>query len=284
VPADIFGPRPGKPAYLDRVQAWTRGADGAPVLIQKGAKKSNFDQQSGGLPLQDWIRQMNECARAIDEGVGRVIDALRESGQLEKTLVVYTADQGYAMMGEHGLNSKLAPYDASYASPLIVSRPGTIPQGKVCARPVNSADLVATFFSTAGLPRPWTMHGHDLTPLLLDPANGAWDHPTLMTHTGRHYGSDTNDLSRAANEDQGVPWWAMLRDGRYKYVRYLIPGEVEELYDLQADPEELKNLAPDPAHAERLERLRVRTVDELRRTEAGFAGALPPASTMPGRR
>ncbi|MBI3855176.1 MAG: sulfatase-like hydrolase/transferase [Planctomycetes bacterium] len=283
LPADVFGPRPGKPAYLDKVQAWGRGPDGGPLLIDKAPRKSNFDQQTSGLSLQDWIRQMNECTRALDEGVGRVIDALRESGQLENTLVVYTADQGYAM-GEHGLNSKLAPYDASYASPLIVSRPGTLPQGKVCSRSVNSADLVATFFAAAGLKLPWAMHGYDMMPLLLDPLNGAWEHPTLMTHTGRHYGSNTNDLSHAANEEQGVPWWAMLRDGRFKYVRYLIPGEVEELYDLQADPDELKNLAPDPAQAERLERLRARTVEELRRTEAGFAGALPAPSTMSGKR
>jgi arylsulfatase A-like enzyme len=137
---------------------------------------------------------------------------------------------------------------------------------------------VATFFATAGLKTPWAMHGYDMTPLLRDPVNGAWDHPTLMTHTGRHYGSDTNELSRAVNEEQGVPWWAMLRDGRFKYVRYLIPGETEELYDLQADPEELKNLASDPAHADRLAGLRARTIQELRRTEAGFVDALPAPS------
>lgn len=279
VPADVFGPRPGKPAYLEKTQAWAKGPGGAPALISKAKKKGNFDQSDAGLPLQDWIRQMNECARAIDEGVGKVIEALRESGQLENTLVVYSADQGYAM-GEHGLNMKLAPYDAAYASPLIVSRPGTLPQGRVCARPVNSADLVSTFFATAGLAQPWAMHGRDLTPLLLDPEKAAWDYPVLMTHTGRSYGSDTKDLSRASNEEQGVPWWAMLRDGRFKYVRYLIPGETEELYDLGADPEELKNLAVDPAHAERLARLRAKTLDELRRTEAGFVDALPPASTM----
>jgi len=279
VPADIFGPRPGKPAWLEKTQAWGKGPDGAPALLGKAQRKDNFDQSAAGLPLQDWIRQMNECTRALDEGVGRVIDALRESGQLENTLVVYTADQGYAM-GEHGLNMKIAPYDASYASPLIVSRPGTLPQGKVCSKPVNSADLVATFLATAEVRVPWKIHGHDLTPLLRDPANAAWDHPALMTHTSRRYGSETNDLSRATEDEQGVPWWAMLRDGRFKYIRYMIPGEVEELYDLEADPEELKNLAIDPAHAERLDRLRARAVEELRRTEAGFVDALPAPSTM----
>ena len=68
---------------------------------------------------------------AIDEGVGELIAALKETGQLENTLVIYTADQGFAM-GEHGLRMKIAPYDASYRSPLIVSMPGTVAAGKVC--------------------------------------------------------------------------------------------------------------------------------------------------------
>lgn len=275
VPADVLGPRPGKPAWLEKVQAWGKGADGEPALLSKKKDASNFDQGAAGLPLQDWIRQMNECARAIDEGVGRLIDVLRETGQLENTLVVFTSDQGYAM-GEHGLNMKLAPYDAAVASPLIVSRPGTIPAGKVCAKPLNAADLVATFFKAAGFEPPWRMHGRDATPLLLDPENAPWEHPMILTHTGRSYGSDTNDLRRATNEEQqGVPWWVLLRDGSWKYIRYLVPGEPEELYDLKADPEELRNLAADPAQAERLSRLRAKAVEELRRTDAGFADKLP---------
>ncbi len=70
------------------------------------------------------MRQVNECALAIDEGVGKLLAALAETGQLADTLVVFSSDQGFAL-GEHGLKSKLAPYDAAIASPLIVSRPGT---------------------------------------------------------------------------------------------------------------------------------------------------------------
>ena len=72
---------------------------------------------------------MNECVPAIDEGVGALIAALKETGELEDTVVIYTADQGFAM-GEHGLRMKFAPYDASYLSPLIVSMPGAIPAGR----------------------------------------------------------------------------------------------------------------------------------------------------------
>ena len=77
-----------------------------------------------------WVRQVNECTLAIDEGVGKLLETLKASGQLENTLLIFTADQGFSS-GEHGFRTKLAPYDANYNSPLIISRPGTLPEGKV---------------------------------------------------------------------------------------------------------------------------------------------------------
>ena len=102
---------------------------------------------------------------ALDEGIGQLMAALKETGQLENTLVVFTSDQGFAW-GQHGFMHKLAPYDANIRSPFIVSMPGTLPQGAVCKTPVGGADLVPTFFRFAGIELPWEMHGHDLTPLL----------------------------------------------------------------------------------------------------------------------
>jgi hypothetical protein len=75
----------------------------------------------------------------------------------------------------------------------------------------------------------------------------------------------------------GVPWWVLLRDGRHKYVRTLVPGEIEEVYDLAADPEELDNLASRSEHRPLLERLRVTALAQLRRTKAPFLAALPRA-------
>src|SRR5205814_1946885 len=109
-----------------------------------------------------------ECALALDEGIGRVMAALRESGQLENTLVVFAADQGFAM-GEHGFRHKLAPYEANFNSPLIVSFPGKLPEGKVFQSPACGGDLVSTFFAFAGLKLPWEVHGRDLTAVLKSP-------------------------------------------------------------------------------------------------------------------
>src|SRR5262249_44614784 len=101
VPADIFGPRPGKPSYLDSTQAWEAGPDGKSVVKIKPKREGNAGKAEPALDYQNWVQQVNECVRAIDEGVGRVIAALEESGQLKDTLVVFTADQGYSL-GEHG--------------------------------------------------------------------------------------------------------------------------------------------------------------------------------------
>jgi arylsulfatase A-like enzyme len=240
--------------------------------------QGNFDQRTEGLTLQAWIQQMNECALAIDDGVGQIVETLKATGQLDNTLIMYVADQGYAM-GEHGLNAKIAPYDGSVASPLIISYPGVTTPGTFCQQPVNSPDLVATILASSGIAVPWVLHGHDITPQLRDP-NTIIERPMLLTHTGRSYGDDANILDPAATNLNGFPWWVLLRDQRFKYVRYLIPGEMEELYDLKHDPEELVNLATKPAHHARLVQMRAATIAELKRTEAGFAEQMPAVATQ----
>lgn len=278
IPADIFGPRPQKPAYLEKMQAWAKGPDGAPVMGKSGEKFGD-DSAKNPRTFAQWHQQMNECVPAIDEGVGKLIATLKETGQLENTLVVYTTDQGFGM-GEHGFRTKLGPYESTYRSPLIVMQPGKIPAGKVCEQPTTGVDLVVTFFAQAGIELPWTMHGHDLSPLLANPA-APWPHAALFEHMGEHYGRDTAArLKEGPVAHSNVPWWVGLRQGNYKYVRTLVASEMEELYDVVADPEELTNLALLPAHAERLASFRAATLAELKRTEAPFLDLLPKTAAM----
>jgi arylsulfatase A-like enzyme len=119
------------------------------------------------------------------------------------------------------------------------------------------------------------MHGHDLTPLLENP-KANWPHPVLLPATGQRFGSDTDVIPSGEEAFHSqIPWYVMLREGRYKYVRPLIT-DLEELYDLEADPEELDNLAAKPEHQETLKRMRAKMLSELRRTRAGFADRMPP--------
>jgi arylsulfatase A-like enzyme len=267
-PADIFGPRPGKPSYLEKTQAWAKGKNGEPVMGKSGEK---FGDESDKNPRthQAFVQQVNECVRALDEGVGEVLKALRESGQLENTFVVFTADQGFSL-GEHGCRSKICPYDANYASPILVSFPGRVPAGKVCRQCINAPDLTVTFLRLAELDAPWTMHGRDLLPILKEPEKADGSLPVLYEHLGHHYGSDVGKLLKESGPGvhSNVPWYIAVRQGHWKYVNYLGAKEPDELYDLKADPEELTNLAGQQTYAATLARIREVWRSELKRTGA----------------
>ena len=104
----------------------------------------------------------------------------------------------------------------------------------------------------------------------------------LTVLTGEKYGSDTDRIPtdrETLYKTANVPWWVSLLDGRHKYIRTLIEGEVEELYDLEKDPDELVNLALQPEYLDRLRSMREATLAELRRTDAGFVDHLPSFST-----
>lgn len=282
VPGDIYPPRDGKPDYMQSIRSWVPGDDGQPHLVGRRRATGEFSPSRGkhGSDLNSWVRQYHQGVLALDEAVGQLMAALEETGQLDNTLIVFTSDQGFAW-GQHGFRSKVAPYDANVRSPLIISMPGKLPRGKVCDTPVGGVDLVPTFFGFAGIDLPWEMHGKDLSPLLRDPESG-WERPLLSVHTGRHYGSATDEIPTDPSVLRlvaGVPWYASLHDGRYKYIRTFEAGEIEELYDLEMDPGELNNLAPDDDYRDRVKRMRAETISELKRTEAGFVDRLPPVGT-----
>jgi len=260
-PADIFPPRPGKPDWAQKIDFWKKGPGETPMWRQR--------------TLTSWVRQYHQGVRAIDEGVNRLLATLEETGQRKNTLIVFTSDQGFAW-GQHGFRHKVAAYDSNIRSPLIISMPGRIPQGSVCPTPVGGVDLVPTFFRFAGIDLPWEMHGHDLSPLLENP-QAEWPHPVLLAGTGRKYGSDTNVIPTGDAVFHGpIPWYVMLREGRYKYVRPFNANDLEELYDLRKDPDELDNLAVKPKFRNTLTRLRAAAIAELRRTGAGFVDRMPP--------
>lgn len=264
-PADIFPPRPGKPEWMQGPGRWERGPNDTPMLR--------------GRSLNQWVRQYHQGVLALDEGIDRLLRTLDETGQRENTLVIWTSDQGFAW-GQHGFQNKVAAYDATIRSPLVISMPGRVPEGAVSPRPVAGVDLVPTIFSFAGIDLPWPMHGEDLMPLVLEPER-EWPHPVLLAATGRRYGSDTDRIPTGDDVvHSGIPWYVMLVEGRFKYVRPLI-RDLEELYDLRDDPEELDNLAIKPEFRQTLERMRELAVAELREDGAGFVDSMPPIREAP---
>ncbi|MFT4550784.1 MAG: arylsulfatase A-like enzyme, partial [Verrucomicrobiales bacterium] len=279
-PADVYPPRKGKPEYVRKMEFWEPGKDGQPVERKVRELGPVGMKDMPGRSLKDWVRQYHQGVLAIDENLGRLLVALKESGQDENTLIVFTSDQGFAW-GQKGFKSKVAPYRATVAAPFIIRPPKAIAKhcaGRVIDSPVSGVDIPPTFFAQAGIELPWSMHGHDLSPLL---AKGqvAWNHPAMLVHTAKAYGSATDKIPPKGDptlyHGSGIPWYVMLSEGRYKYIRNLVEGETEELYDIGADPDELVNRAHDASHQQTLEKLRAATIAELRRTKAGFVNELP---------
>lgn len=257
VPVDIFGPRPTKPKHLVHYTRWKKDDHGEPT---------GFDAN---------VKKYNRAVAALDEGVGRLVEALKSSGKLDNTLIVYTSDQGFAW-GQHGCREKWMAYDANIAAPLIFSWPKGVTAGQICHEPVTGVDIVSTFHSVAGVKPAIELHGRDLTPLLEDP-NRTLKDPALLTHTARVYGEKfLNDIRQGTFVGQGVkPGYIMMRDGQHKYIRHMQADTIEELYDLQRDPLELNNLAIDANFAARLKRLREKAAAEVRKKNGEFVDLLP---------
>lgn len=273
IPVDIFGPRPEKPDYDVHFSRWKQGQGNEPTEKNRS--------------LDSWVKQYNQAVCALDEGVGRIMKALRDNGQLENTIVIFTADQGYAW-GQHGFSDKIAPYDANLLAPLIVVNPKRYPQGAVCAQPVSGMDIIATIHKLTGLENSPT-DGRDFSALLTNPKETAWtDQPLLQMHTGSKFYGDSaivdglkkaqksGDWSRFIAENKsGIRSWLMMRDGKYKYVRYLYADYIEELYDLEADPLELTNLAIRKVNHELLATMRTKLLTAFVARGATYSELLP---------
>jgi len=249
LPSDIFGPRPDKPAYMQGSK-FTKGPD-----LQ--------------AEVNHWLEIYQAGTLAIDEGVGRLVQALKETSQYDNTLIIYCSDQGFAI-GHHGFRNKVAPYDETILSPTIFSMPKRIASGQVCEHPVSGVDIVPTIFSFAEIELPWKMHGQDLSPLLNNP-KAQWNHPAFLVHTGDHFG-DAATLINVKPERRnrvGYPWYFMYRKKNYKFIRYGI-AEIEEFYDLDKDPGELKNLINKPELKSMIDEYRKECFTEMKRTDCPF--------------
>jgi arylsulfatase A-like enzyme len=257
IPSDIFGPRPGKPKHLVNYTKWRKDEQGNP---------EGFDRL---------VKKYNRAVASLDEGVGKLIEALKKSGQLKNTLVVFTSDQGFAW-GQHGCREKWMGYDANIAAPLIFSFPGRISPGQVCKEPVTGLDIVRAFHTISGINPVIELHGRDMSPLLTDPAKRLHD-PLLFTHTARLYGDRFLNAIKGGEfvGQKPKPAYLMMCEGKYKYIRHMQEDTIEELYDLEKDAKELNNLAVNPEYTPLLKMIREKAITEIRKKDGEFIDHLP---------
>jgi N-acetylglucosamine-6-sulfatase len=175
--------------------------------------------------LENVHRQRLASLLAVDEGVSRIVAALRAAGELENTLLIFTSDNGF-MLGDHRVaTGKVLPYEPSIRVPLLMRGPG-VPRGARRDQLVWNGDLAPTILDAAGARPAFALDGRSLLPFA----------------RSRHARSGRAILLEGppAKHTNGLPRFTGLRTPRYKYVEYV--WGVRELYDLRADPDELRNL------------------------------------------
>jgi arylsulfatase A-like enzyme len=178
-----------------------------------------------------------------------VLNALDKTGLSEKTIIVYITDNGLTV-GDHrfGLTKNCA-YESCARIPFIVYAPSIFP-ARSDQHIVGNIDLAPTFAELAGVTAPDNVNGMSLVPLLNN-INADWRDAILIEHWPTEDGVGSK-----------IPEFYAVRTADWKYVEYST-GE-RELYDLQNDPYELKNIADQPEHAEIQKQLKLR-LDELKK-------------------
>ncbi len=183
---------------------------------------------------QKYMRDYLACVQGVDDGVGKVLDYLDESGLAGNTIVIYSADNGW-FLGDLGLYDKRFMYEPGLHVPLIVRGPG-VPQGSVLTQFVANIDLAPTFVDLAGIPVPASMQGRSLAPLLRGESTKDWRSSMYY----RYY-HDPGHHNTAAH--LGV------RTATHKLIHYW-KQDAYELFDLIADPTEQHNLLHSPSDSQ----------------------------------
>ena len=180
------------------------------------------------------IRNRLRLLMAAEEGVGQILDALKDTSKLDNTLIVFTSDHGY-FYGEHCLSvERRLAYEETIRIPLLIRYPPLIKPGTTFDQFVVSIDLAPTLLALGGARLPEKIHGRSFLPLLQGDQTFQPRTSILIEHF-----SD-NVFARVKNMG-----YQAVRTDRWKYIHYLELPNSDELYDLKSDPYELKNLIAD---------------------------------------
>jgi arylsulfatase A-like enzyme len=219
-------------------------AEHEPEAVRR-EQQASLIYRAGAFTPDDWRRYRHAHYRLVekvDAGVAAILAALRASGQDANTLIVFSSDHGDGM-GAHQWNQKSALYEECTRVPLIVAAPGPRHPGRTDSTHLvsNGLDLYPTICDYAGVPVPPGRDGLSLRRLLeADGATGWREH--LVVETVFDGGLGTSGL--------------MVRTVTHKYCLYSWGKDREQLFDLDADPGEMTNLAGDPRHQAELQRHR----------------------------
>ncbi len=210
----------------------------------------------------DKIRDYFRCISAADDNLGRLLAALDELKLADNTVVIYASDNGY-YLGEHGLGDKRSAYEESLRIPMLLRYPKLAGKGRLIDQMVLNIDLAPTLLDFAGVAAPKEMHGRSWKPLLEGKTDG-WRRAFFYCYF----------LERGFN----TPMVTAVRTDTAKLVKYPGDDEWTELFDLNADPYELKNLVNNPEYKGLLNQLQA----EYDRQAKAIAFEVPAFADKPG--
>ncbi|MDY0354839.1 MAG: sulfatase [Sedimentisphaerales bacterium] len=249
-----------------------------------GVKEVTYDPQKVVVP--DYLPDIPECraelaqysqaVSRVDQGVGRLIDVLKQAGQYDDTIVIYISDNGIAFPG-----AKTTLYEPGMNLPCIVRTPWQKNKGIACDALVNYADLTPTILDFAGAtPGDYEFHGRSFKSVLERERADGWD-ATYASHTfheitmyypmrvvrERRFKLIWNiahglEYPFASDLWESATWQGNLKRGNTRYGRRTIDAYLHrprfELYDLQNDPHEVVNLADDPKYRDKLNEMKAK--------------------------
>lgn len=224
-----------------------------PSAMRPPAGKPALQRAIGDLPplgrrtatSNEVVLGRERSLMAVEEGVGKILKALQETNQLDDTVIVFASDNGY-FYGEHGLSvERRLAYEESIRMPLLVRYPRVIKAGTVRDGLVLNIDVAPTLLELAGVSPPVTTEGRSLVSLLAN-SGSEWRGSFLIEYYSDRVFPRMNKMGYRA-----------IRTTRWKYIHYTELDGMDELYDLQSDPYEMKNLINHSTSA--------RPLDELKR-------------------
>jgi arylsulfatase A-like enzyme len=233
-----FTPAPRDVGTLNGITPWRPASyDEADVSDKPAYVQANERFKATRADEIDETRQEQlESLGAVDDAVGTLLGALRDTGRLSDTMVIFTSDNGF-LWGEHRRVGKVVPYEESIRAPFVVRWDRVIPEPREDKHLVQNIDVAPTLVDASSSVAP-PFDGSSLLTLLTD-VGSRWRSRLLFEHL---------------DQDYGVPSYCAIRTERDKYVRYAT-GE-QEYYRLGFDPLERRNRVSDPLYAARIATLR----------------------------
>ena len=217
------------------------------------------------LDVAEYFQRYAETLRGVDDSIGRVLEYLGSERLLDSTVVVYMGDNGFAF-GEHGLIDKRTAYEESMRVPMLMHCPELFRGGRTVDQLVANLDVAPTLLAAAGLTPPGYMQGGNVLPL----AQGQ-DVPWRKDLVYEYYWE--------RNYPQ-TPTLFALRGDQYKFIRYYGVWDVDELFDVRADPLEMDNLAYRPEFTAIARQMSDRLFAVLEETEGRFIPLYPDRSSL----